>query len=127
MKLFLLICGGEMRERRLFERIEVPLKVRYQVLSASSKFKRIKSKSKNVGWGGVRILLSDEVPVDTKLHLEFLPEADDKQTLVAYGEVVWTKKIDAKGKKMYDTGVRFTQIDSIFLGRLLSHFTRNKR
>lgn len=109
------------KERRAFERIEDTVSVKYKTLQG-----RIEDVSlvKNIGGGGIRLSLAERLKPGTAIDLE-ITIPDDPKPFSAAGEVVWVSEIIISGDSVaryYDTGIEFTKIDPICLGRVFAYF-----
>lgn len=113
-----------MEQKRLFERIAIPLKIKYQVIENPPLIKD--TTSKDLSGGGIRLALEENLPVGTHLKLDIeIPEEKNK-TMTAYGKIVWVNKgIEITGKKSsnyYETGIQFTKVDPVILGKIFKTF-----
>lgn len=113
-----------MNEKRIFERIEAPMKIKYEVIDQPPKSKN--ATSEDISGGGIRLSLGEELKVEAKLKLEIeLPEEKNK-VITVYGRVAWVKKIEIKGTKTgtyYETGIQFTKSDPLSIGMIFKYFS----
>lgn len=109
------------KERRAFERIEAIVSVRYKTLQG--RIEDVRS-VKNIGGGGIRLSLAERLKPGTVIKLEItIPE--DPNAFSAVGEVVWVSEIIISGDSVaryFDTGIKFSKIDPICLGRVFAYF-----
>jgi c-di-GMP-binding flagellar brake protein YcgR len=114
-----------MQENRLFERINAPMQISYEVVeNAPAKT----AESKDISGGGIRLSLNEKLKEGSALKLMIgIPGAANKTT-VAYGVVVWTRKIEimgpGKASGYYETGIQFTKADPLILGQIFKYFQK---
>lgn len=110
-------------ERRMFERISLPIKLAYEVLTRPKIVRE--GISKNISGGGICLSLNERLLPRTLLNMKI--ELGGKgDTITLKGEVVWNRKIEivekAKPIIYYETGIRFIDADPININRVISHF-----
>lgn len=107
-------------ERRAHIRIDTILSIKYSI-----NHEKKNSLSKNISCGGILIQLSEKLSESTPLRLDIhLP--DTERPVFARGEVVWVKDlphIDEAGRRIFDTGVKFTWMHPKDRERLDKHIT----
>ncbi|MFH1848207.1 MAG: PilZ domain-containing protein [Candidatus Omnitrophota bacterium] len=116
-----------MEERRMFERVEAPMKVTYTIVDKKDADKN--GASTDVSGGGIRITVPEALPVNSKLRLTIKIPQDSEKSMTAFGEVAWcteTPSSDPRSPKSFDVGVRFTQSDPLTIGRIFSYFYNKK-
>jgi len=94
-------------ERRNFVRIVILCKVR--VIANSRTFF---SHTENIGEGGVKIVLREELEPRTMVELQIM--ISPEKTIKCMGEIRWVaKKMESIEKQysLFDLGVHFTEID----------------
>jgi c-di-GMP-binding flagellar brake protein YcgR len=101
-----------MQERRKYIRLEKPISIAYTRTQSSEKEKL--SYSKNIGKGGVCLVLYEELKESDTLDLKiYLPE--DKIPVNTRGKVVWINEFTTegmpRGQRMFYAGVEFTAMD----------------
>lgn len=109
-----------MPEKRLFQRFEQIFKVEYSVIGKKEKKEAVAIR--NISGGGMDIFVDKFMETGTMLDLVIIV-LKDTNPVVAQGEVVWCKKTnieDEKVKNSFETGIKFTDIDIIELGRITS-------
>jgi len=78
-------------------------------------------RTKNIGAGGICVVLPEMLPAGTELRLSLhLPDAD--AAFEAAGEVVWTlrqRKLLKKKPGGFDTGIKFVDLDQRNRDRLI--------
>ena len=114
-----------MQERRMFQRIEDIVSVRYT--TRKGKLKDV-TLVKDLGGGGIRISLAEMLKPGTVVDLE-ITIPDDPRSFPAVGEVVWQEEVNISGESVgryYDTGIKFTEIDPVCLGRVYTYFHQKK-
>ncbi|MEI8175628.1 MAG: PilZ domain-containing protein [Candidatus Omnitrophota bacterium] len=115
-------------QRRLFERIEIPLKIRYELVKNPPNIKN--ATSEDISGGGIRLALDEclEIGANVKLEIEIPGEAN--KSTVAYGKVVWVSKprqiVGGLAMTYYDTGIQFFQADPISIGKIFKRYFEKK-
>ncbi len=100
-----------MDERRRYVRLDTRLKISYTVLK--KEFTNT-SETKDISGGGIRIFLSESIPLSTLLKLTIhLP--DDPKPIGCSGRIVWVEEFallsdESKNQNRYEAGVAFTEI-----------------
>ena len=102
-----------LQERRIFERfqVELPVKFSYEA-GAKEGFGRIVNIS--AGGGGM-IVTGEKLLPFTQLEI-WMQIAADKEPLYVKGKVVWTM---VSGPQAYRVGIKFDKIDLMGIGRVL--------
>lgn len=118
-----------MEERRVFERIGAAMKIKYEIVAkAATPLK--KADTEDVSGGGIKLTLAENLTPGTTIKLTIdMPEGANKVT-TAYGKVIWSRKIEITGTnttRYYETGVKFTKVDALVLGKIFKHFEEQKR
>jgi len=112
----------------MFERVQSSLKIKYEIVEGPQDTK--KATSKDIGGGGIRLALAESLAIGTHLKLNIeIPEKKAKTT-VAYGKVVWSRKVEIVGAKpgnYYETGIEFTQVDPLTLGKIFKIFAEKDK
>ncbi|MFA5060309.1 MAG: PilZ domain-containing protein [Candidatus Omnitrophota bacterium] len=96
-------------ERRKFVRLNVNVDINYTVVSSSGGSQ--KGRSRNIGAGGICLLINTEVHAGDLVKLDIsLP--DDPPTISANGRIAWVKPftVASEKNKRYDAGIEFTDI-----------------
>ncbi len=91
------------KERRKFPRIPVSVEVGVKngLLPVTS------VRSHEISVEGIRLFLPVELPKDKVMELEInLPSSP----VIARGKVVWTKEVEIKEGKFFQTGIKFTEL-----------------
>ena len=113
-----------MQQRRIFERIAIPLKIKYEVIEKPPIIK--KAGSKDISGGGMRLALEENLNIGIHLKLHIGIPSEKNKTTTAYGKVVWVGgKIEVTGKKTetyYETGIEFTKVDPLIIGKIFKTF-----
>lgn len=109
-------------EKRLFERISLPIKLSYEVKSRPKIIRD--STSKNIGGGGICLSLNEKLLTKTELAMTI--EIGTDNPLRLNGKVAWNRRVEVAGKDgpmvYYDTGIEFTNADPININRVITHF-----
>ena len=83
--------------------------------------------TEDISPAGIRILVDEEVKINTVLSLKiFLPAS--KEGIEAEGRVVWARSssfLTVEKKKHYDVGVEFTKIDENDRRRIWEYIVKN--
>ncbi|MEW6008920.1 MAG: PilZ domain-containing protein [Candidatus Omnitrophota bacterium] len=97
-----------MQEQRRFPRLDVRVKVEYQVLDSTQD--KIKSFTKNVSQGGICLFLNSFLDKGTLLDLKlFMP--DKKEPILATGKIAWVEKFEVgDSKEEIEGGIEFINI-----------------
>lgn len=99
-----------MLEKRRFVRLDVRVKVDYEIVQSPQE--KFKSFTKNLSQGGICLFLDNYLKKDTLLDLK-LHVPDQTQPLEATGKIVWidTFKIgDKDAKEHFEAGIEFVDI-----------------
>lgn len=110
-------------ERRLYERISVPIKLKYEVKNRPKL--AMESVSKNIGGGGICLSLKEKLLPKTQLVITV--EIGSSEDLINLnGRVIWNRRVEILGKAgpivYYDTGIEFINADPININRVVTHF-----
>ena len=110
-------------ERRLYERISIPVKLAYEVKNRPKILKE--SVSKNISGGGICLSLSEKLLPRTELIMKVeLGNAD--RIFMLKGVVVWNRGVEIIEKKehvvYYDTGIELIEADPININKIISYF-----
>ncbi|MFH1767880.1 MAG: PilZ domain-containing protein [Candidatus Omnitrophota bacterium] len=99
------------QERRKFPRAVFPCEI---VVNHNSRI--ISAKTENIGRGGIRVFLNEELQYSAKVNLRLFIQ--DNQHLKCEGKIVWAiKKTSLSGSqndKQYDTGVEFINMNDSY-------------
>ncbi len=127
-------------EERLYERLNLPIKLNYEVSTRLYELK--KATSKNVSGGGICLSLFEKLLPDTKLKMNInIPKISSRQRLKLpsrkaeesesedyeiLGKVVWARRVETTSEgapsAYYDTGIQFLETDPVIIGKIVSHF-----
>lgn len=107
-----------MTERRRFLRFETALSALCEVVNDKLKSS---SKVKNISKEGALLLLETPLREGAELNIS-MDVPGDNIPIFASCQVAWQKNAaDVNTKNAYETGVRFTKINSLDKGRLLEY------
>lgn len=115
-------------ERRIFERIDASLKIKYEIVDKTPILKD--ATSKDISGGGMRISLNEKIDPGAILKLDIEVPGAANKTTTAYGKVVWNRKVDVVGAKMttyYETGIEFTSVNPLVIGKIFKHFSGDEK
>jgi len=104
--------GGEMEDRRIFERFKAALPIRFLSLKENSEGKGL---TEDVSAKGIGLLAENELAPRAPLEL-WLEIPDKGEPLYARGEVVWSKMLQPN---KYRVGVNLEKADLMGLSRVL--------
>jgi len=113
-----------MEERRKYVRLDTRLKITYTILKDKRNSDRL-TETRDISGGGIRLFLTEGVPVGSLLKLTILlPE--DPQPVVSVGRVVWIEEFSIlhsqkQEGKILEAGVEFTEIDSKDRDRIIKY------
>ena len=127
-------------EERLYERLNLPIKVNYEV---STRLRELKgATTRNISGGGICLSLLEKLLPDTKLKMNIkIPKVTSRQRsgvpsreaeeaksedYEILGKVVWARRIEVTSEgapsAYYDTGIQFLETDPIIIGKVVAHF-----
>jgi len=112
-----------MKERRMFERINAPLKIKYEVMVGLPSSKT--AVSKDISGGGIKLALSENLEAGTELKLDIEIPSEKEKITSAYGKVMWSRKVEISGKKpttYYETGIKFMKVNPLSIGKIFRYF-----
>lgn len=116
-------------DRRKADRLHVPVRVTYRIKRDAHLDMTGNTTVSDLGGGGLRLMVSEETPLDTVCELTIhLPE--DAQPLTATGTVTWCRKRGGTGKGAFEIGVELTTMGrqereryyQFICDRLLDHY-----
>lgn len=93
------------QERRRFPRIPIYLEVR----AKHDDRPLIKPRCFNISGGGTCLFLAERLLKGEAVEMEIDLSVP---SVIAHGEVVWTKEIETIGNIFFQTGIRFTDMES---------------
>ncbi len=111
-------------DRRVFRRIKGKIPVLYRVLGGTREHR---SFTKNIGAGGMRIPIFKIMAPGTVLDLEIFKN-NSNGSARCKGEIIWTGRMTTKGKggKIFEAGVRFLDLNFLFIGNLIGDLEARK-
>ena len=125
-------------EERIYERLNLPIKVNYEVFTRPHDTR--KGTAKNIGGGGICLPLQEKLLPDTKLKIDInvpMPAPESKKPFSVIkktrperyaikGRVVWVRRMEVTGdgivSSYYDTGIEFQDSDPVIVGKIVSYF-----
>lgn len=117
------------KDRRVFQRLDGIVNVRYAVRGRDKD--KIESLPRNIGGGGLGICLAEKLQAGTVLELEITVPDDPQKVISGVGQVTWTKTFGIiksdPGVNLYETGVKFIDINPISVGRVYTYSRQMKR
>ncbi|MBU1006863.1 MAG: PilZ domain-containing protein [Candidatus Omnitrophica bacterium] len=117
----------QLRESRQFVRFNDEIKIRYNPLSSHDSLRY--SKTSNISKKGLCLLTYEKLKEKKSLELEMdVPGFPKPLTLI--GQVMWTKDLktrDARGRRLFYTGIKFNKIKPEYEAILLTHLNKLKR
>ena len=116
------------KDRRIFQRIEGIVNVRYAVRGRDKQ--KIETLPRNVGGGGVGICLTEKLQLGTILELEITVPDNPQKVIFGVGEVLWTKTFGViktdQSVSLYETGIKFIHVDPVAVGRVYTYSRQMK-
>ncbi|MBN1412961.1 MAG: PilZ domain-containing protein [Spirochaetales bacterium] len=104
-------------EKRKYKRKIIPINVEFDL---SKQQVWLESKTKDIGGGGICLILSEKIPLKSQLELKFnLP--DLSSSILALGKVVWTEEVPSKKNPVYYTGIQFIRIPEEARGYIMKY------
>lgn len=111
------------KDRRIFDRLEGIVNVRYGVKGRDKK--KIESLPRNIGGGGLGICLTESLQPGTLLELEITIPDNPQKVVSGVGQVQWTKRLGVieteQRVNLHETGIKFIKIDPVSVGRVYSY------
>jgi len=112
-------------EQRLFERVRVPAKFKYEVKTRPKLIKD--SMTINISGSGVCLSLREKLLPKTRVLIK-TNIGPNKSSIGLEGIVVWTRRAelieDIDPNACYDTGIEFIDASSINVDMIISQFDR---
>ncbi|MFH1479461.1 MAG: PilZ domain-containing protein [Candidatus Omnitrophota bacterium] len=105
-------------DRRIFERIDAELAVRYNLKGSKKEHYALTS---NLSGGGIRMSVLKKITPGTIVDMVVFRESSDAASRCK-AEVVWvdTKPYNKNGNKVYDVGIRFMESSFLCIGKLIN-------
>lgn len=111
-------------EERLYERLNLPIKVNYEVSTRPHQVRG--TISKNISGGGICLSLTEKLIPDTTLIINISTPKPRREDYRIKGKIVWTRRIEVSGGRnssaYYDTGIQFLEADPIIIGKIVAYF-----
>ena len=111
------------KNRRIFQRLDGVVNVRYAVSGRDEQ--KIETLPRNIGGGGRGICLTERLQNGTLVELEITIPDNPQKAVLGTGEVLWTKPFGilkvSQDVNLYETGIRFINIDPISIGRVYTY------
>jgi len=110
-------------EKRIYERIALPIKLSYEVKTRP----RIitESKSKDISGNGICLSLKEKLLAKTALTITICVGSKDN-TVNLNGKVVWNRRVEITSDSgpivYYDTGIELINADPININKIITHF-----
>lgn len=107
-----------MTERRKFFRFETTINALCEVIKDKVK---TGSNIKNISKEGALIIVDKPLKSGSAISIT-MDIPGDNIPIVATGSVTWQRPVKKQGEKyLYDTGIKFTELNSVDKGRLLEY------
>lgn len=110
-------------EKRLYERIFLPIKLNYEVKNRPKIVQE--TVSKNLSGGGICLSLKEKLLPRTELAMR-IEIGKNSDSVNLNGKVVWNRRVEVSGEAggdvYYDTGIEFIDADPININRVVTHF-----
>ncbi|MFH1867528.1 MAG: PilZ domain-containing protein [Candidatus Omnitrophota bacterium] len=108
-------------EKRIYERISLPVKLTYEVKNRPRIVEE--SVSKNISGSGICLPLREKLPVNTELIIR-IEVGKDGDGVTLNGRIVWNRRVDINGGVgplvFYDTGIELINPDPININRVIT-------
>ena len=109
-----------MLEKRKFIRLAAAIGVTYKILKTHKRIKQALSLVKDIGGGGIRLLVKEDLRVGDLIRLEIqIPHL--KEPIEAVGEVVWFSAQKDKDHERREAGAKFRDIDQKDLHKIFEY------
>ena len=109
-----------MVEKRKFIRLNAAIGVSYKLIKKHKRQIELLSLARDIGGGGIRILAKEDLRPGDLLKIEIeIPHLSER--VEATGEVIWFSKTKEKGHEHKEAGVRFRDMDSTDLHKILEY------
>lgn len=95
------------KERRMSERIESLINVRYKGRAHEIKGYSL---TKDVSESGMGLPVNSKIPPGTTLDMDIILEQAARETLAVVAKVVWSRRNSEHWKPRYSAGLRFSEI-----------------
>ena len=110
-------------EKRIYERISLPIKFTYEIKNRPKIFKD--AVSKNISGSGICVSLKEKLLPTTNLSLQ-IEIGNNNHPTVLNGKVVWNRRVDIAGEAgptvYYDTGIELLNADPININKIITYF-----
>ncbi len=111
-------------EDRIYERLNLPIKVNYEISTRPQDIK--KTVSKNISGGGICLSLTEKLLLDTRLNINIIVPKAKPENYDIKAKVVWTRRVEISGEgtpsAYYDTGIQFLGTNPIAIGNIVAYF-----
>jgi c-di-GMP-binding flagellar brake protein YcgR len=109
-----------MKEKREYVRLDLNLRVDWKkIMETSDIIAEFPDVTSNISTGGLCLIMDDRIKIGDKLQVRI--ELPSKKIINAQGRVTWISEYEITGranKKMYYTGIEFTEIYDVYLEEL---------
>lgn len=108
-------------ERRLFERIEGKVTLKYNKEGQKKEYHAV---TKNISGGGIKIQMSERLKPGTVLDLQIFRINSDI-SMGCKGKIIWIVKTPAKQHEAnsFEAGIKFLNASFLFIGSLIYDLT----
>ena len=109
-------------ERRLYQRISLPIKVRYELNNRP----RVISEAvtKDISGGGACLIMKEKLMPKTQITMKI--EVAGSSDVTLKGTVLWVKRFEIEQDTgplvHYETGVEFSDANPININRVITHY-----
>jgi len=112
-------------EKRLFERIDGELGLRYTLHNDSREI--LSTVTKNISGGGLRTSLIKELSPGTLLDMELAIDNGDVK-LRFEGKIawIWDEPMDKEKKQLFEAGIQFINQRLFYVGRVIKYLETGK-
>lgn len=98
----------EFVERRKHARLNLSMKVDYQISSSGEEPRR--AVSRDISLGGVLLLVKERMDAGTPMDLEIYLTEEETKPIKTRAQVIWQGELGEKEEGFYHTGITFTKI-----------------
>jgi len=114
-----------MTDKRLFERIDGELGLRYTLHNDNREI--LSAATKNISGGGLRTTLVKKLAPGTLLDLELsIDNGDVKLRFEGKVSWLWDEPMNKEKEELFEAGIQFVNQRLFYVGRLIKYLETNK-
>lgn len=103
------VLEAKFKEKRTAQRLNIPIKIKYKLFPKKKIL--VEAFSQNISGSGFKLCLDHPLKKGDRLK-SFLYFPGDPKPIAASSEVVWSRSRLVKGKKVFDTGIKYIKIEA---------------